>query len=113
MSGDLPTSSLAVSSPPRSLLASAQIPQTVPSPVVHAYMDEWLDGAAASEPQLIPAISQQPSPQPMATNAAAVTWVYKDFMMKGQLQHQWKKHGSLWFSRNIVIRPLWCLPHLF
>ncbi|KAI6006501.1 hypothetical protein F5J12DRAFT_782790 [Pisolithus orientalis] len=96
-SWDSPTSSLAVSPPPRSLLASTQIPQTVPSPVVHAYMDEWLDGTAASKPQPIPAISWQPSPQPMATNAAAVTWVYKDFMMKGQLQHQWKKHGGLWF----------------
>ncbi|KAI6012387.1 hypothetical protein F5J12DRAFT_781359 [Pisolithus orientalis] len=96
-SWDSPTSSLAVSPPPRSLLASAQIPQTVPSPMVHAYMDEWLDGAAASEPQPIPAISWQPSPQPTATNATAVTWVYKDFMTKGQLQHQWKKHGSLQF----------------
>ncbi|KAI6006256.1 hypothetical protein F5J12DRAFT_783029 [Pisolithus orientalis] len=58
---------------------------------------EWLDGAAASKPQPIPAISWQLSPQPMATDAAAVTWVYKDSMTKGQLQHQWKKHGSLQF----------------
>ncbi|KAI5998408.1 hypothetical protein F5J12DRAFT_784980 [Pisolithus orientalis] len=94
---DFPTSSLAVSPPPRSLLASAQIPQTVPSPMVHAYMDEQLDGVAASKPQPILAISWQPSSQPMATNAAAATWVYKDFMTKGQLQHQWEKHGGLQF----------------
>ncbi|KAI6003237.1 hypothetical protein F5J12DRAFT_783668 [Pisolithus orientalis] len=96
-SWDSLTSSLAVSPPPRSFLASAQIPQTVPSPPDHAYMDECLDGAAASEPQPILATSWQPSPQPTATNAAAVTWVYKEFMTKGQLQHQWKKHSSLWF----------------
>ncbi|KAI6008153.1 hypothetical protein F5J12DRAFT_782390 [Pisolithus orientalis] len=96
-SWDLPTSSPAVSPPPRSLLASAQIPQTVASPVVHAYMDEQLDGVAASKPQPILPISWQPSPQPMATNATAATWVYKDFMTKGQLQHQWKKHGGLQF----------------
>ncbi|KAI6000357.1 hypothetical protein F5J12DRAFT_784374 [Pisolithus orientalis] len=96
-SWDLPTSSLAVSPPPRLLPASAQIPQTVPFPLDHAYMDEWLDGAAASEPQPIPATSWQPSPWPTATNATAVTWVYKEFMKKGQLQHQWKKHGSLQF----------------
>ncbi|KAI5998546.1 hypothetical protein F5J12DRAFT_895487 [Pisolithus orientalis] len=56
-SWDSPTSSLAVSPPPRSLLASAQIPQTVPSPPDHAYMDEWLDGVAASKPQPILATS--------------------------------------------------------
>ncbi|KAI5996888.1 hypothetical protein F5J12DRAFT_785303 [Pisolithus orientalis] len=96
-SWDSPTSSPAASPPPRSLLASTQIPQTASSPLDHAYMDEWLDGAAASEPQPIPATSQQPSPWPMATDATTVTWVYKEFMMKGHLQHQWKKHSGLWF----------------
>ncbi|KAI6009458.1 hypothetical protein F5J12DRAFT_781998 [Pisolithus orientalis] len=96
-SWDSPTSSLAVSLPPRSLPASTQIPPTVPSPPEHGWMDEQSDDAAASEPQPILATSQQPSPWPMATNAAAVTWVYKEFMMKGQLQHQWKKHSGLQF----------------
>ncbi|KAI6137974.1 hypothetical protein BKA82DRAFT_4022135 [Pisolithus tinctorius] len=95
-SWDSPTSSLAVSPPPRSLPASAQVAQIVPSPLEHACMDEWLDGVAAAKPQPIPATSQQPSPEPTATDAAAVTWVYKEFMMKGQLQH-WKKHSGLWF----------------
>ncbi|KAI6015010.1 hypothetical protein F5J12DRAFT_781098 [Pisolithus orientalis] len=88
-SWDLPTSSLAVSPPPRLLPASAQIPQTAPSPMEHACMDEQLDGVAASKPQPILATSQQPSPWPTATNATTVTWVYKEFMMKGQLQHKY------------------------
>ncbi|KAI6138170.1 hypothetical protein BKA82DRAFT_4021662 [Pisolithus tinctorius] len=76
-------------------------PATVPSPLEHACMDERLDGMAAARPQPILATSQQPSPEPMATDATAVTWVYKEFMMKGQLQHQWKKHGGLqFFSRD-------------
>ncbi|KAI5997778.1 hypothetical protein F5J12DRAFT_785010 [Pisolithus orientalis] len=79
-SWDLPTSSPAVSPPPRSLPASTQIPQTAPSPLDHAYMDEQLDGVAASEPQPIPATSQQPSPQPMATNATAVLSVLACFL---------------------------------
>ncbi|KAI6139177.1 hypothetical protein BKA82DRAFT_4020350 [Pisolithus tinctorius] len=86
-SWDSPTSSPAVSPPPRSLLASTQVAQTVPSPLEHACMDEWLDSVAATEPQPIPATSWQPSPEPMATDATAVTWVYKEFMTKGQLQH--------------------------
>ncbi|KAI6145152.1 hypothetical protein BKA82DRAFT_4016630 [Pisolithus tinctorius] len=95
-SWDSPTSSLAVSPPPRSLLASAQVAQTVPSPLEHACMDEQLDGVAAAKLQPILATSWQPSPEPTATDATAVTWVYKEFMMKGQLQH-WKKHSGLWF----------------
>ncbi|KAI6155651.1 hypothetical protein BKA82DRAFT_4348872 [Pisolithus tinctorius] len=68
-SWDSPTSSPVVSPPPRSLLASAQIPQTEPLPLEHSSMDEQLDSVAASEPQPIPATSRQPSPQPMATDA--------------------------------------------
>ncbi|KAI6153129.1 hypothetical protein BKA82DRAFT_34944 [Pisolithus tinctorius] len=86
-SWDSPTSSPAVSPPPRSLPASTPIAQTVPSPLEHAHMDERLDGVAAARPQPILATSWQPSPEPTATDAATATWVYKEFMMKGQLQH--------------------------
>ncbi|KAI6002340.1 hypothetical protein F5J12DRAFT_784058 [Pisolithus orientalis] len=71
-SWDSPTSSLTVSLPPRLLLASAQIPPTVPSPPKHGWMDEQSDDAAASEPQAILATSWQPSPWPTATDAASV-----------------------------------------
>ncbi|KAI6141071.1 hypothetical protein BKA82DRAFT_32175 [Pisolithus tinctorius] len=91
-SWDSPTSSLAVSPPPRLLPASTPIAKTVPSPLGHARMDERLDCAAAAGPQPIPATSWQPSLEPTATDAAAATWVYKEFMMK-----QWKKHGGLQF----------------
>ncbi|KAI6006558.1 hypothetical protein F5J12DRAFT_927451 [Pisolithus orientalis] len=112
-SWDSPTSSPAVSPPPRSTPASAQIPQTEPSPLEHGCMDEQLYGVAASEPQPILATSQQPSPQPTATDAATVTWVYKKFMTKGQLQH-WKKHGNLqFFSQDWLMNTHCHTPKVF